>query len=233
MSDIIRLLKAEAAAAISGVAFRNLGTPGNNVSVKYQNNKDYCLPDSYSWLHRERRITENEAAGLLSKLPKEEVVKDIDLYIFQDGSTMKRENGHIYLPQNNGFSIPAKNRWVLRDVDGNALDVQKHRVDILSGWEPKIGKPLTEEERIGKQDMMILATKGTASTGRNIPNSRPKPLPQEAYFTIENYPGKDRRQKPNGRRNELSARQDPDEEVVDGLTFAEAMRRSAKEDRFI
>lgn len=70
--------------------------------------------------------------------------KEPTIFHFNNGWTLKRELGVVRLPVNNGFGVDALNKWVLRDADNNAVDMDKYLNDILDRHEDKIGSPLSE-----------------------------------------------------------------------------------------
>lgn len=147
MGDIIAIMKKEAEVAISGVAFRKLNPHGGYVSVKYQNNTAFCVNDTYIWSFGDQYITESQARILLAPLVEQQrqaLQKEPKILYFKDGSTLKRELGVVRLPVNNGFGVDALNKWVLRDADNNAVDMDKYLNDILDRHEDKIGSPLSE-----------------------------------------------------------------------------------------
>ncbi len=147
MGDIIEIMKKEAEVAISGVAFRKLNPHGGYISVKYQDNSAFCVSDTYIWSFGDQQINESQARILLVPLVEQQrkaLHKEPGILYFRDGSTLKRELGVVRLPINNGFGVDALNKWVLRDADNNAVDMDKYLNDILDRHENTIGSPLSE-----------------------------------------------------------------------------------------
>lgn len=153
MGDIIAIMKKEAEVTISGVAFRKLNQHGGFISVKYQNNSAFCVSDTYTWSFGDQKISESQARILLAPLVEQQrkaaLQKEPVVLHFNNGWTLKRELGVVRLTSNGGFGVDALNKWVLRDADNNAVDMDKYLNDILERYESEIGVPLPEESAAG------------------------------------------------------------------------------------
>lgn len=148
VGDIIAIMKKEAEVAISKVAFRKLNPHGGYVSVKYQDNSTFCVSDSYTWSFGDQKIGEAQARILLAPLVEQQrkaaLRKEPMVFHFNNGWTMKRELGVVRLAINNGLGVDALNKWVLRNADNEAVDMDKYLNDILERHELTIGDPISE-----------------------------------------------------------------------------------------
>jgi hypothetical protein len=145
----VDFLKREAWNSPSKVAFRNLGKVGDTVSVRYYDSKGWS-PDDYRWHHGSNEIHENQAIGLLIELTLREqeearALREVKLYTFEGGYTVKRETGRVYLPKNNGIGVDGMGKWVLRDTAGNAVDMDKYHDDLLERHEKLIGELISKD----------------------------------------------------------------------------------------
>lgn len=66
---------------------------------------------------------------------------DVLKYSFTNGHTSMREHGALLI---NDVVVPAAGRWVLRDKDGNFVDVDKYRNDMFDRYDLTVASTETE-----------------------------------------------------------------------------------------
>jgi hypothetical protein len=67
------------------------------------------------------------------------------IYQYANGWTLRRADGPIVLPQNDGIAIDAAGQWVMFDQDGKPIDRDKYHSDIVERFQRRIGEPLSPE----------------------------------------------------------------------------------------
>lgn len=141
VEELMDTMRRETWEAPSRVAFRNLGIPGENISVKYHDNEGF-VPNSYSWSRGGVSLAEHEARKQLQYwLDSQTESKDTSRYVFENGWSMKREFALVII--NNDLGRFAQGKWVLRNEKNEAVDLDRYRNDLIERY-PALGAVVQE-----------------------------------------------------------------------------------------